>query len=245
MRRVIKRSERLSLLGQLSGGLAHHLRNDVAGARIAIQLHEQDCASEDAETLAVALRQLTLAEQHLMQFLAAGQPRAPRRSVCDLRDLLNELVALVGPTFRHQNVALALDFQADDLIDLQREIDAEQLRQALLNLVLNALEAAGPKGSVRIECDCSQPTAFRIRVFDSGQGVSAAIADRLFEPFTTSRPEGVGLGLTVARQIAEGHGGTLRYHRERETCFEMDLPIAVAHQASGFKSQASLLQPTA
>ena len=78
MRRVIKRTERLTLLGQLSGGLAHHLRNDVTGARMAIQLHEKDCSADDAETISVALRQLTLAEQHLQQFLAAGQPRAAR-----------------------------------------------------------------------------------------------------------------------------------------------------------------------
>jgi signal transduction histidine kinase len=239
MRRVIKRSERLSLLGQLSGGLAHHLRNDVAGARIAIQLHEQDCSNEDAETLAVALRQLTLAEQHLMQFLAAGQPRAPRRTMCDVRDLLSELGALVGPTFRHQKVDLAIEFLADDSNHLRREIDAEQLRQAMLNLVLNALEAAGPKGSVRIVCDCLQRASFCIRVFDSGPGVTAAIADRLFEPFTTSRSEGVGLGLTVARQIAEGHGGTVCYRRTAETCFEIELPIA----AEGESPNSSTLNP--
>lgn len=237
MRRVIKRSERLSLLGQLSGGLAHHLRNDVAGARIAIQLHEQDCTAEDAETLAVALRQLTLAEQHLMQFLAAGQPRAPQRSVSDLRDLLNELVALVGPTFRHQNVALSLEFAADDSAGFLREIDAEQLRQAVLNLVLNALEAAGPKGAVTILCDCSQRASFCVRIFDSGPGVSAEILDRLFEPFTTSRPEGVGLGLTVARQIAEGHGGTVSYRRTAETCFEIELPIAADGEDPRFPTQ--------
>ncbi len=241
MRRAIKRSERLSLLGQLSGGLAHHLRNDVAGARIAIQLHEQDCSSDDAETLAVALRQLTLAEQHLVQFLAAGQPRPPQRAVCNLRELLDELVGLVGPTFRHQHVNLTIDYRGDDPGYLRREIDAEQLRQALLNLVLNGLEAAGPKGRVRIFCDCAQDEAFRICVCDNGPGVSPTIADRLFEPFTTSRPEGVGLGLTVARQIAEGHGGTLTYHRDHETCFEIALPIPACHT----KSLSATLQSTA
>lgn len=241
MRRVIKRSERLSLLGQLSGGLAHHLRNDVAGARIAIQLHEQECSSEDAETLAVALRQLTLAEQHLVQFLAAGQPRAPQRAACNLRELLEELVALVGPTFRHQNVSLAVNYRVKDSRHLEREIDAEQLRQALLNLVLNGLEAAGPKGSVRIFCDCAEDNSFRLCVFDSGPGVSPTIADRLFEPFTTSRPEGVGLGLTVARQIAEGHGGTLHYHRDEQTCFEIALPIP----AHSVLPPSTTLQPTA
>lgn len=223
-RRVIKRTERLTLLGQLSGGLAHHLRNDVAGARIAIQLHERDCNSQDAEALTVALRQLTLAEQHLQQFLAAGQPRPPQRVVCNLRDVLQELVTLISPTCRHQRVDLQTEFTGDEPQRFLTEIDPEQIRQALLNLVLNSLDAAGPGGWVRIECDASAPDAVRMRVFDSGPGVSATIIERLFEPFTTTKPEGVGLGLTVSRQIAEAHGGSLRYRREGATCFEITLP---------------------
>ena len=83
MQRVIKRSERLALLGQLSGGLAHHLRNDVTGARIAVQLHQRHCHDIDQESLAVALRQLSLTEEHLKRFLAAGRPEPPCRSDCD------------------------------------------------------------------------------------------------------------------------------------------------------------------
>ena len=81
------------------------------------------------------------------------------------------------------------------------EADPEQLRQALLNLTLNAIEAAGPNGWIRIECKASDPRFVRLQVLDSGPGVPSSIVDRLFEPFTTTKPEGVGLGLTVAKQI--------------------------------------------
>lgn len=224
MRKAIKRSERLTLVGQLSGGLAHHLRNDVTGARMAIQLHAREYPAEEQESLNVALRQLALAEQHLQQFLAAGQPRPLNRRPCELGTVINELVSLVGPTCKHHRVDLTTELVGDIS---QRTVDAdpEQLRQALLNLVLNAIEACGPDGWVRVECDAQFGNIVCLRVLDSGPGVTSIVADHLFEPFTTSKSEGVGLGLTVARQIIEAHGGTLHYSRDRATCFEISLPI--------------------
>src|SRR5712672_1080744 len=92
---VASRTERLRLLGQVSGGLAHQLRNGVTGARLAVQLHTRDCAA-DAETLAVALRQLTLVELHLKRFLDVGKTLELRRERCELGILVDEAIALLG-----------------------------------------------------------------------------------------------------------------------------------------------------
>ncbi|HEX4146614.1 MAG TPA: HAMP domain-containing sensor histidine kinase [Pirellulales bacterium] len=220
MQRVVKRSERLTLLGQLSGGLAHHLRNDVTGARIAVQLHQRHCRQLDQESLAVALRQLTLTEQHLQRFLAAGRPQPPSRTDCDLHALIDELVQLVGPACRHRRVDLRVD--ATDAVRLAA--DEEQLRHLLLNLVLNAVEAVPPGGQVRIVSRVADGEV-AIAIHDTGPGPPAAVADRLFEPFSTGKPEGIGLGLTVARQIAEAHGGSLDFSAEGGTCFTVTLPL--------------------
>ncbi len=96
-RRAIKRSERLTLLGQLSGGLAHQLRNSVTGARMAVQLHGRRCHEIDPDSLDVALRQLTMTESHLQRFLAAGRPSAPRHAACDLQSVVSDVAALVAP----------------------------------------------------------------------------------------------------------------------------------------------------
>jgi signal transduction histidine kinase len=104
--------------------------------------------------------------------------------------------------------------------------DRDQLRQALMNLMLNALEAIGKEGWVRVEilADAAQ---VRLRVLDNGPGLSAEFAQRLGEAFLTTKPEGVGLGLAVARQVAEGHGGGIRYIRINDaTCFELSLPLS-------------------
>ncbi len=222
MQRVVKRSERLTLLGQLSGGLAHHLRNHVAGARIAVQLHQRHCHGVDRESLAVALRQLTLTEQHLQRFLAAGRPQLPCRTDCDLAGLIDEVGQLVGPACRHRKVELRVDAAA--AVTLMA--DQEQLRHLLLNLVLNAVEAVPPGGKVRIVSRVVDDQA-TVAIQDTGPGPPPDVADRLFEPFSTGKPEGVGLGLAVARQIAEAHGGSLEFTADTGTCFTVRLPLAV------------------
>lgn len=221
LRGVIKRSERLSLLGQLSGGLAHQLRNTVTGARLAMQLHRRRCSGVDDDSLQVALRQLTITETHLQRFLSAGQPSAPCRAVCDLHGIIGDVSALVAPACKHHGVRLELP--AATAPDDPLWADAEQLRQMLMNLVLNAVEAASPGGWVRVECEYADSSVV-VRVLDSGPGPAGEVADRLFEPFVTGKREGIGLGLTVVRQIVAAHEGTIRLAPGRPTCFEVSLP---------------------
>jgi signal transduction histidine kinase len=221
-RRAIKRAERLALLGQLSGGLAHQLRNTVAGARIAMQLHQRHCREVDQDSLAVSLRQLAMTESHLQRFLTAGQPTVPRRADCDLHAVIADVAALVAPSCGHRNVDLQLPDRNQSAIRVSA--DAQQLRQLLMNLVLNGVEAAGPGGWVRIEL-ARAADATTLRVLDSGPGPKPELLERLFEPFATGKPDGIGLGLTVARQIAEAHGGTIRCVLDGATSFEVTLPV--------------------
>ncbi|HUY91346.1 MAG TPA: ATP-binding protein [Pirellulales bacterium] len=231
MRRTIGRSERLALLGQLSGGLAHDLRNDVTGARMAVQLHRRSCRQGDVESLDVALRQLALTEEHLQRFLAAGQPEQLKPVPCRIGEIVETAVKLIEPACRHRKVELTVSPQKatenpSETSPAQLEADPEQLRHVLMNLLLNALEAAGSSGWVRIEYGEPSEGACRVRVLDSGAGPPADFVERLFEPFSTTKPEGVGLGLAVARRVTELHGGRLDYTRlDGATCFELTLPI--------------------
>jgi signal transduction histidine kinase len=226
--RAIKRAERLGLLGQLSGGLAHQLRNSVAGARLAVQLHERHCGDADRDSLAVALRQLTLTESYLKRFLTVGQPSAARRAPLDVRRAVEEVAALLRPACDHHQVELQLDVGPPAQLVLSA--DADQLRQLLMNLVLNAIEAAGAGGFARVEvADCDAGTV--LRVADSGSGIDAQLLDHLFEPFATLKPDGIGLGLAEAKRIVEAHGGTIRYLGGSPTTFEIVLPSAAADEA--------------
>ncbi|HEV7223894.1 MAG TPA: ATP-binding protein [Pirellulales bacterium] len=235
MRRAIGRSERLALLGQLSGGLTHDLRNDVTGAKMAVQLHRRACRHGDLESLDVALRQLALTEEHLQRFLAAGQPEQLKPVACRLDEIVETAVQLVEPACRHRKVELTVASREPGEEEASRGhlmADPEQLRHVLMNLVLNAIEAAGAGGWVRVEFGDERDGHCRLRVLDSGAGPPADFVERLFEPFSTTKPEGVGLGLAVARQVAELHGGSLNFARfDGATCFELSLPVGAGMEA--------------
>jgi signal transduction histidine kinase len=222
---TIRQTERLRLLGQVSGGLAHQLRNGVAGARLAVQLHARDCpAPADQEALTVALRQLALVEMSLKKFLDLGKAIELQRQPCTLEPILGETVALLGPQCRHANIQMRT-FLATEPLAISG--DPAQLGPMFLNVIANAMEAAGPGGWVEIRSGEADGQRAYVEIRDSGPGPAPSVAPRLFEPFVTGKREGVGLGLAVARQVAEAHGGSISWLREANcTCFRIELPLA-------------------
>jgi signal transduction histidine kinase len=215
---AVRRTERLRLLGQVSGGLAHQLRNGLTGARLAVQLHRSETTG-DASALDVALRELTLLETHVKRLLDLGKAHATHRRPTDVTALVNEAVELLRPRCRHAGIDLRFSGGGPRVAD----IDEGQWGQLLVNLLTNAIEAAGPGGVVEVAL--RDGGGIVLEVSDSGPGPDDAVAGRLFEPFVTSKPEGVGLGLAVARQIAEGHGGKIGWRREADrTVFQVEVP---------------------
>jgi signal transduction histidine kinase len=235
--KTAEQSERLRLLGQVSGGLAHQMRNGLAGARLAVQLYLRECpAGADTAALAVALRQLTLLEAHLKRFLDLGRANVPRREACSLAALVSEAADLLRPQCRHAGIELRWSPPEGPDTVLG---DAGQLGQLLLNVVGNAVEAAGPGGWVEVRMRNAERGTVAVEVHDSGPGPAAEVAGRLFEPFVTGKPEGVGLGLAVARQTAEAHGGRITWGREGgRTCFRIELPLQSAPRASAPEGQS-------
>lgn len=215
--------ERLKLLGQVSAGLAHQLRNTTAGARLAVQLHARTCTQPNREDLDVALRQLQLSETQVKRLLDLGQVQPIRAELFDLVSLAAEWTALLGPQCRHSRIEL---FVKEHPVPIEIRGDRDQIGDALHNLLINAMEAAGPGGVVEVRFGADPTHAF-VEVIDSGAGPSAAIASRLFDPFATTKKEGVGLGLAVARQIARSHEGDVTWKREDDhTVFRLALALS-------------------
>ena len=256
----VRQNERLRTLGQLGAGMAHQLRNSATGAWMAVELHQRQCpAGAGSESLAVALRQLRLMESYLQRFLTLGRPSADQRQPVALEPLVRDVLGLVAPASTHAKIDLSFEHDAAPLVVLG---DAEALRQVLVNLLLNAIEAAsrhtpesaegkgshgpqplGVEGNVHVN---GAPAKVVVRlarggdgratlsIQDSGPGPARAIRDRLFEPFVTEKPEGTGLGLFVARQIIEAHQGTIGWrHADGLTCFTLELPLFPAKDTHG------------
>ena len=225
----VRRTERLRTLTQLGGGIAHQLRNSATGCRMALDIHAAECPlGSGDESLSVAKRQLSLMENAIQRFLTLGKPKQDTPLLrLDLVEFIESVLPLVHPAARHADVELRWQ-RLDE--PLWIAADAGELEQLVLNLLLNALDAArcqpdnhAPRW-VEVACSTQNGRA-TLRVRDSGSGPAAAIQERLFEPFVTAKPDGVGLGLAVAQEIARRHGGEVVWDRGGDaTCFRVDLP---------------------
>lgn len=217
----LQQSERLRVLGQFSGGLAHQLRNAAAGAKLAVELFLAENPAADPEPLRVALRQLARIESNLRQFLALGKPPAGERVPCDLAELLDQAVSLLRPQCQHAGTTLLWGPPAERPTLLG---DPAALSHLFGNVIGNAVEAAGPGGEVHVQAR-SASKGFVVEVTNTGPGPPAGIAERLFDPFVTGKDQGIGLGLAVAKQAVESHGGTILWERrDGRTAFVIELP---------------------
>ena len=224
MQQTIHHSERARLLAQLGAGLAHQLRNSLTGARLSVQLHvKRHPAAADDQTLTVALRQLALLEEQVKGLLSIGRLERQPAELCELRQVLADVAFLVGPACQHAKVSFTQP--AEDRPEAVEVVaDRAGLRAAILNLALNAIEAAGQGGSVAVEIQCAE-NEVTIEVVDSGPGPPPELAESLWDAFVTSKPEGVGLGLALAHQVAAEQGGRLTFRRSNgETRFSLALP---------------------
>lgn len=219
---AIRRTERSVLLGQLAGGLAHQLRNAVTGARMAVQIHQRRCqAAAGDESLTIALREMEMTEEHIKRLLSVGRTDPQEAKPRDLREVLDDVAALVSPVCVHANVTLSV--QSHDLREAV-VADADSIRTALMNLVLNAIEAATPQGTVVVDAR-RENGRLHIDVIDNGPGPPAHIRDQLFEPFITGKTEGVGLGLALVKQLAEQWNGSVTWsRRDDRTRFRLEIP---------------------
>jgi signal transduction histidine kinase len=198
-------------------------------------MHAEECPLGDAsETLSVAKRQLRLMEEYIQRFLQLGKPSEPGElQTIDLVALVENLLPLVEPSAKHARVALEWQPNVHAVPIFG---NAERLAQTVINLLVNAIEAAetaGPGGTspARVRVEVASPTSERtlLRISDTGSGPAENVQQSLFEPFVTAKPDGVGLGLSVAREIVRQHGGQIAWHRaDGMTHFTVELPTEVA-----------------
>lgn len=240
------RAERLEAVAELSASLAHEIKNPLASIRSAVeQISARDYASPDDRTLgALIVRESDRLSRLLSEFLDFARVQAVRRERVALGDVIRGASALAGAhPDRGSRVGLTLDLPPEPAIV---EGDEDLLHRAVFNLALNALQASRDEDVVTIAVrrltPAQQPSglpfhsdAFALEVRDQGDGLPAEVANRLFEPFTTTKPGGSGLGLAVVHRAIEAHGGVILVDSDRSgTRFTVLLPAAPEH--SGVES---------
>lgn len=229
----VQRAQRLAALGRLASGLAHEIRNPLGIVRAAAQMLQGELGGDErhGEYTHVIQSEVDRVDRLIEQLLAYARPRPLARGPVDLLDLAERAVALTRAYAGQHGVAC--EVTANGEVPLL-EGDAELLHQVLVNLLINAVQATSPGGFVMI-CvtsvhDARTPTIV-LTVRDTGRGIPPDDLPRIFDPFFTSRDDGVGLGLSIVQQIVHEHGGTIDVTSEpgAGTAFVIRLPSPDSH----------------
>ncbi|MCW5979355.1 MAG: DUF4118 domain-containing protein [Bryobacteraceae bacterium] len=221
----MKRAERLYALGQLSAGLAHEIRNPLAGIEGAAIVLQRDGENRQrrGEFLEIIQKECRRLNRLLTNFLDFARPRPPAYQAVEVAPIIDSVFSLASHAAGKQTIRWVKDVE-EGLPRL--ECDPEQVKQILLNLTINAVQAMPDGGeltlSARLEGD-----NVALRVKDEGSAASPENVDKLFDPFFTTKEYGTGLGLSVAHQIAVQHGGVLTAEKnpERGMTFTLVLPL--------------------
>lgn len=237
LKEQVAQAQELDMLGRMSQGLAHDMNNLLTPVYTYLQLlREQGAfAAEDAQLHESAVRNLITIQSYIKEALFFSQSREPQFGVDRLDVVIYKVIQIVEPNLNRKNIKITHDMVSG--IDV--EMDAVLIQRLLSNLLSNAIDASPPKSEIRVEL---HPMAkkdvvrdwLRLRIIDSGEGVSQTNMKRIFTPFFTTKDRGdetrgFGLGLAVCRKIVNLHGGTLNLFSQetRGTTVQVDLP---AHQ---------------
>jgi signal transduction histidine kinase len=207
--REVLRAEQLAAVGQVAAGVAHELRNPLTSVKMLVQSGLEGprpgLAADDLEIIEHEVRRMEASIQTFLDF--ARPPHAERRRG-DLLAVVRRALALVEARARRQGVACKADLPPGPV---EVDIDAEQIHQVLLNLLLNSLDFLPHGGAIRLEvrpATAASPLV-TVTVRDTGPGLAPRVRERLFEPFVSGKETGLGLGLSISRRLVEAHGGTM------------------------------------
>lgn len=234
---IIERQEKLASLGILASGVAHEIRNPLTAIKFRLFSLKKTAPglsdNEDATTIA---REIDRLERIVKDFLRFARPSEPEFASVDTGDMMKEAGEFLKGQLQRKAIGLKLEVQEPAVVC----VDAQQMKQVLINLVQNAAEAIGRNGliTLRVKTEAAElegrvrPAAI-LAVTDTGAGIPPDVEARLFDPFFTTKEGGTGLGLAIAARIVEKHGGILRYETEVNcgTTFEVVLP-RVEHYAT-------------
>ncbi|HIQ21279.1 MAG TPA: sensor histidine kinase [Planctomycetes bacterium] len=202
--RELARKNRLADLGQMASHVAHEVRNTLVPVKLYLSLLRRrvagDAASAEAcEKIAAGLTALEVTVNDLLHFTSDREPCLQR---FPLAGLVEDAYTSLAPQLSAQGITMVR--RVDEA--LVAVADRDMLRRALLNLVLNGIDAMPEGGQLEVSA-CATPSGLEIRVVDSGPGIPPEVAQRAFEPFFTTKRGGTGLGLAIVQRIAEVHGG--------------------------------------
>lgn len=228
----LQRAAQLSFVGELAAGLAHEIKNPLAGIQGAVDIliRRRDKNDPEREALEGMRHEVVRIDSTVRALLDRARPRLISVKQTSLTEIVERAVALARAQIDNSLSTQIIFEPPADPITIQ--IDAALLEDAILNLIINAIEAVAGKGDVTVSVARSQDQAYAeseavVEVTDNGPGISEADLTRIFNPFYTTRPGGTGLGLPAVRRVARSHGGRIEVDSTpgKGSTFSIHLPI--------------------
>jgi signal transduction histidine kinase len=234
-RTQMSRAEHLATLGELATGLAHEIRNPLAGIAGVIEIIGRDLpATSPARDMVKDVRlEINQINRILTDLLETARPHPPRMMRSNLNTTVEHAVMLARQQVLSQPIKIEL-VKALDLAEVEH--DSDRIHQVLLNLLLNAVQAMDGAGTVRVEIS-KQGHCARVTVSDTGRGIPEDHLAHIFRPFYTTRGNGTGLGLSLARRIVEDHHGRISVSSVVGTGSEFE--VLLPFNAPAVQSEAS------
>jgi len=239
--------ERLALLGELSAGIAHEIRNPLAGIRAAAQLLQENNNQDDFQNQIIEriIREVDKANKLLKEFFKFAKPSKPNLKFHDLELLIDGVYLLLSPQLRKKNIEFVTNFGEEVS---QVYVDDTQIEQVLINLFLNSIDAMPEGGRLAVstykrninildpkmtnyDLDNNQLYYSLIEIADTGSGISPQNLEKIFNPFFTTKPSGLGLGLPICSRLVGENGGNLDVDSKagHGTKITLALPAFVHH----------------
>ena len=222
-------------LGRLLGVIAHEIKNPLSTIKVNLRLIDEELQSGPAgdidqrllrarRKVAVVEKEATRLEQILDSFLRYADRTQPRLLATDLNSVIDDIIDFYLPQATVHSITLRKSLYKEPLTCL---IDAGMLKQAVLNLLINAQQAIGGQGEVMVRTQREGKTA-QIQISDTGKGIPEGRLAHIFEPYQSSRPDGTGLGLATVKKIIDAHDGAIDVVSEpgKGTAFTIKLAIA-------------------
>jgi len=222
MERKLHQAERLSAMGRLASGVAHEIRNPLNAISMACQRLKQDNLEELSPVIRNEIRRLN---EIIEEFLGLSRGRQLKLERGDLVDLVRQVGLLMGEESRSGGVKIQINGIKSSFMML---MDGNKIKQVLINMVKNAMESISRSGTVTIGFSSKENEMAIITISDTGTGFSGEDADQIFNPDFTTKEQGLGLGLALAHEIIQAHGGEIRVQSASGvgTTFEIVLPVA-------------------
>jgi signal transduction histidine kinase len=232
--REARRAEHLAAVGQMAAGIAHELRNPLMPIKILVQsaADRRPSPGLDGRDLAVLEQEISRLERSIQMFLDFARPPTLEKRTFEVPEILQQIAQLLEARAERQGVRIERRFPDEPLL---LQADVGQIRQVVLNLLLNALDAVPKGGTITLELRKEGGEWLALSVADSGGGLPTGLGAQIFEPFVSTKETGLGLGLSICKRIVEAHEGEIQAANRPEggAVFTVRLPCAVSNLASG------------